>query len=87
MISDDKMRTNTIQMIQLFKVNLLPGHEFIKQVLVSCCGPGQTSPLLAGGGLSHLLERVLVPLPQVVEHVPHDPQNDHPPSTENNEVV
>jgi len=87
MISDDTFKTTTIQMIQLFKVNLLPGHGFIIQVLVSCCGPGQSSPLLAGGGLSHVLLRVLVPLPQVVEHVPHDPQNDHPPSTENNEVV
>jgi len=59
----------------------LPGHGFVKQVLVSSCGPWQSSPPWAGGGLSHTLERVLVPSPQVTEHVPHDPQMVHPPST------
>jgi len=71
-------------MIEVSNVNWLPGHGFIRQALDSCCGPGQLSPLLAGWGLSHVLVRVRVPLPQIVEHVLHDPQMDHPPSTEYN---
>jgi len=82
-----RLSTTSLLMIQIFKLRCLPGHGFIKQALVSCCEPGQSSPLLAGKGLSHFLVRVLVPSPQVTEHVFHDPQNDHPPSTENNYVV
>jgi len=70
-------------MINYKEENPLPGHAFIKQKLVSSGNPLQSSPPCAGGGLSHVLVRVLVPLPHVTEHVVHVPQIDQPPSTNN----
>jgi len=84
MVAVDEFSTITILMIKVFEVNWLPGHEFIIQVVVSCCGPGQSSPLSVGGGLLHVLVRVLVPSPHVTEHELHDAQIDHSPSTKDN---
>ena len=62
-------------------VGRLPGHWFITHTDVCWAEPRQSSPRFAGGGLSHVLVLILVPLSQVTEHVPHSCHTDHPPST------
>ncbi len=54
--------------------------EDTTQVLVWLTLPTQSAPPLAGAGLLHSLESLLLPLPQVTEQVPLV-QADQPPST------
>ncbi len=54
--------------------------EDTTQVLVWLSLPTQSAPPLAGAGLLHSLESLLLPLPQVTEQVPLV-QADQPPST------
>jgi hypothetical protein len=48
--------------------------------------PGQWEPPFAGAGLSHVLDRVNVPLPHVMEHVLHAPHTPQFPFTMPNNI-
>ena len=53
-----------------YRINLhLPVHVASEQTCVLIASPLHPSPL-------HVLKLVLIPLPQVTEHLPHDPQGD-----------
>ena len=54
----------------------------LMQFLVCSSSPSQSSPPFAGEGLVHVLERVWVPPPHVLEHVDHSDHSVNPPSTE-----
>ena len=61
----------------------LPGHPRTVHWLVSVLFPMHVLPPFCGGGLEHILVRVLVPCPHDVLQVVHGTQFDHAPSTEN----
>lgn len=61
------------------QMNMLPGHPI--QSRDSVPDPTQSAPPFCGGGFVHVLVLVSWPRPQVLEHLPHADQGDHPPST------
>ena len=63
-------------------VSVLLGHAGgLIQFLVCSTSPSQSSPPFAGEGLVHVLVRVWVPPPHVLEHVDHSDQSVNPPFT------
>ena len=61
----------------------IPGHPRSKQSLDSVLFPVQFFPPFCGGGLEHVLVRVIAPCPHVTLQGVHADQPDQAPSTLN----
>jgi hypothetical protein len=46
----------------------MPGHAVVEHSSIALICPEQCNPAFEGDGLSHILDRVIVPLPHVTGH-------------------